>query len=96
VRRLGPLLALTLASLVVVADAPASVRKVAFTAVVSPNDYASLTISVTPRARCTIKVVYDTATSKAKGLGPKTGGHITWQWKVSSSTGPSGYEICWS
>jgi hypothetical protein len=73
-------------ALVVVASASATVRKVGFTAVVSPNDYASLTVNVSPRARCTIKVVYDTTVSHARGLGPKTGGRITWRWKVGSST----------
>jgi len=68
-------------ALVVVGTAAASVRKVRFTAVVSPNDYASLTVAVRPRARCTIKVAY------AGGLGPiETGGRITWRWKVGSST----------
>jgi len=68
------------------ADAGAAVRKVEFTGVVSPNDYAQLRVTVSPRARCTIKVVYDTTVSSAKGLGPKTGGTITWRWKVGSST----------
>ena len=72
--------------LVLAAPASATVSKVTFTRVVSPNDYASLTVRVSPRARCTIKVVYDTVVSKAKGLGPKTGGQITWRWKVGSST----------
>ena len=67
-------------------DAGATVRKVEFTGVVSPNDYAELKVTVSPRARCTIKVVYDTTVSAAKGLGPKTGGTITWRWKVGSST----------
>ena len=74
------------AALVLAASANATVRKVAFTNVVSPNDYASLTVSVSPRARCTITVIYDTTVSHARGLGPKTGGRITWRWKVGSST----------
>jgi hypothetical protein len=45
-----------------------------------------LTVKVTPRAKCSIKVVYDTVVSSAKGLGKKTGGTITWQWKVGSTT----------
>jgi hypothetical protein len=83
--RLAMATALILA-LVVVSSASATVRKVRFTSVVSPNDYASLTVNVSPRARCTIKVVYDTTVSHARGLGPKTGGRITWRWKVGSST----------
>ena len=68
-------------------------RKVTFTGVVSPNDYASLTVSVSPRAQCTIKVVYDTVVSKAKGLGPKTGTRITWRWKVGSNTNPGRWPV---
>jgi hypothetical protein len=67
-------------------QASAAVRKVSFTSVVSPNDYASLTVAVSPRARCKITVIYDTVVSQAKGLGPKTGTRITWRWKVGSST----------
>lgn len=73
-------------AMVVVAPSSAAVRRVAFTAAVSPNDYASLTVSVSPRAHCTIRVVYDTTVSHAKGLGPKSGTQITWRWKVGSST----------
>lgn len=72
--------------LVFSASAGAAVTKVSFTSVVSPNDYASLTVSVSPKARCTIKVVYQTTVSQAKGLGPKTGTKVTWRWKVGSST----------
>ena len=68
------------------ASAGAAVRKVTFTATLSPNDTASLTVNVSPKARCTIKVVYDTVTSKAKGLGPKKGTKLTWAWKVGSAT----------
>lgn len=50
-------------ALVLAASASATVRKVAFTAVFSPNDYASLTVAVSPRARCTITVIYDTTDS---------------------------------
>lgn len=92
-RRLVPVLAIALASLVLVAGAAASVRKVAFTTVVRPSDYASLTVSVSPRARCTIKVVYKTTVSHAKGLGPKTGGRIMWRWKIGSSTRPGRWPV---
>jgi hypothetical protein len=73
-------------ALVGASSASASVKRVSFTATVSPNENASLVVAVTPRARCAIKVVYDTAVSHAKGLRPKTGGRITWRWKVGSST----------
>ena len=77
---------LLLVCLVFSTSASAAVKRVAFTATVSPNDYASLTVKVTPKARCTIKVVYDTTVSHAKGLGPKTGTQIMWRWKVGSAT----------
>jgi hypothetical protein len=73
------------AVLVSATPANATVRKLSFTGVVSPNDYATLTVTVSPRARCAIKVVYDTVVSKAKGLAPKTGTRITWRWKVGSA-----------
>jgi hypothetical protein len=38
---------------------------------VSPNEYAQLTVKISPRAPCTICVEYDAVVSKAKGLGPK-------------------------
>jgi hypothetical protein len=74
------------AALVLAVTAGAAVRKATFTSMVSPNDYASLTVTVSPRARCSITVVYDTVISHAKGLGAKTGTRITWRWKVGSAT----------
>jgi hypothetical protein len=64
----------------------AAVRKVSFTTTVSAGDQVSLTVMVSPKARCTIKVVHDTTVSHAKGLGAKTGTGIAWSWKVGSST----------
>ena len=40
---------------------------------VSTGDMASVTVSVSPRARCTIGVYYSTPASRAAGLGAKTG-----------------------
>jgi hypothetical protein len=73
-------------SLVFAATAAGSVKRVAFTSTVSPNDYATLTVAISPRARCTIEIVYDTTVSHARGLGAKTGSKVTWRWKVGSST----------
>jgi hypothetical protein len=73
-------------ALALAGPASAAIRVVAFTRTVEPNGYASLTVTVKPRARCTITVIYDTVVSRAKGLGPKTGGKITWRWKVGSTT----------
>jgi hypothetical protein len=72
-----------------VSASTAAVRKVSFTARVPVNGVASLTVSVKPRSRCTIRVVYGTTVSHAKGLAPKTGSRVTWRWKVGLNT-PSG------
>jgi hypothetical protein len=82
-----------LAALVVVPSATASVRKTAFTAIVSPGSEASLSVVVTPTARCTITVIYETGESHARGLGPKRGGLIVWRWKVGSSTSPGRWPV---
>jgi hypothetical protein len=63
------------------------------TSPVRAGAYASLTVTVAPRARCTIQVVYDGVASKAQGLGPKTGGRITWRWRVGMSTHPGRWPI---
>ena len=53
------------AMLVGAGSAQAAVRKVSFTGSVAPNSYATLTAKVSPKSRCTIKVVYDTTVSHA-------------------------------
>lgn len=50
------------------------------------GSYARLVVNVTPRARCTIQVSYGTGVSKVAGLGPKTGGRISWRWRVGADT----------
>jgi hypothetical protein len=57
---------------------------------------ASATVVTKPGARCTIKVVYKTGASKAKGLGAKTApsnGKIKWSWKVSMNTTPGKWPV---
>jgi hypothetical protein len=83
------IIGLTLIALVAVilsGAAGAAVRKVSFTSAARAGDQVSLTVTVSPRARCTIRVVYDTTVSHARGLGAKTGVRITWSWRVGSST----------
>ena len=63
-----------------------AVRKVSLTSPVRAGTNASLTVSVSPRAPCTIEVSYGKVVSKAKGLGPKSGSKITWRWRVGTST----------
>lgn len=68
------------------------VLKVSLTTSVRVGQYAQLTVKVTPRARCTIRVSYETA-SKDNGLGAKIGGRITWRWKVASITRPGRWPV---
>jgi micrococcal nuclease len=82
-----------LLGLLIAAPASATVRKVSLTSPVVAGSYASLTVTVAPRARCTIEVIYDTVVSSAKGLGPKTGSRITWRWRVGTSTHPGRWPI---
>lgn len=70
-----------------------AVRKISLTSPLRAGKDASLTVSVSPRARCTIKVTYDGVASKAKGLGPKSGGRITWRWRVATSTRPGRWPV---
>jgi hypothetical protein len=69
------------------------VRKVSLTSPIRAGKDASLTVSVSPRARCTIEVVYAGVASKATGLGPKSGGKITWRWRVAPGTRPGRWPI---
>jgi hypothetical protein len=54
---------------------------------------ASLTVRVAPAARCTIAVVYDATVSRARGLGARRGGTITWTWRVGASTHPGRWPV---
>jgi hypothetical protein len=91
--RLAVLAGSCLMALVLVSSASAAVRKVSFTGTVNAGDQASLTVTVAPRARCTIRVVYDTVTSRARGLVAKTGTRITWQWRVGTNTNPGRWAV---
>ena len=57
------------------------------------GDMASVTVSVSPRARCTIGVYYSTTASRAAGLGAKRGTKITWTWRVGSNTKPGMWPV---
>ena len=80
-------------TLVLAASADATVKRTAFTSVVPAGQYASLTVQVAPRSRCTIKVVYSTGASHAAGLGAKVGWKITWRWRVARRTKPGRYPV---
>jgi hypothetical protein len=75
-------------SVTLAGPALAVVRKTAITSPVRAGNYASLTVRVSPKARCTIKVVYGKVVSKARGLGPKKGRVLTWRWRVGALTRP--------
>ncbi len=72
--------------------AQGAVRKVSLTSPVRAGGYASLAVRVAPRARCTIRVIYNTKTESkvlsADGLDPKTGGRITWRWRMPKDARP--------
>lgn len=53
------------------------------------GDNASLAITTSPGANCSIKVIYKSGPSNAAGLGSKTAdqsGNVSWSWKVGSKT----------
>ena len=85
-RKLGRVISLLgLAALVLAASSSASVRKLGFTPTVRAGDYASVRVQATPKARCTITVVYDTTVSHAHGLGSKSGTKLVWRWRVGTA-----------
>jgi micrococcal nuclease len=91
--RLVALSLVALVALAVASSAAGTVKRISLTTPVVAGSYASLTVNVTPRARCSIQVIYDTVVSSAKGLGRKTGGRITWRWRVGTSTHPGRWPI---
>lgn len=85
---------LALASSLWAADLPISV--VSLTSPIAPFTDATLEIQTTPRASCSITVLYKSGPSKAKGLYPHTAdgkGRITWRWRVGSNTTPGRWPI---
>jgi hypothetical protein len=69
------------------------VRKVSLTSPIRVGKDASLTVRVSPKARCTIEVIYGTVVPKPKGLGAKSGGKITWRWRVGTTTPPGRWPV---
>lgn len=91
-----PLAVLVLAGLVtlsVAVEALGTVKRIVLTSPVRAGEYATLTVNVSPRARCTIRVIYNTATESkllpAAGLKPMTGGRITWRWRIPTEARPA-------
>src|SRR5262245_66321217 len=73
--------------------AQAAVRKVSLTSPVQAGDTAVLTVNVSPKARCSIKVTYSGLVARTGGLTPRVGGRITWRWRIAASTKPGRWPI---
>jgi hypothetical protein len=58
----------------------ADVRKTRLTASVEAGGVASLTVRVSPKARCVI--VLPAGTASTAGLSARTGSQITWRWRI--------------
>jgi hypothetical protein len=94
---MGRLISTAVASVLLLAvfvpSAAAAVRVTKAPGRVAAGEYASVTVVVIPRARCTIGVYYTTRRSEAAGLGAKSGGRITWRWRVGSRTLPGRFPV---
>ena len=84
-RSLILVLAVVLAT-VFVSSAAATVRVTKRSGRVTRGASASVTVVVSPKARCQIGVYWSSRKSEASGLGAKTGKKITWTWRVASNT----------
>jgi hypothetical protein len=81
------------AALVGASTAEAQVRLVSVTSPVSHGSYATLSVSVTPVATCSITVIYKSGASVAAGLYAKRGTRLSWTWKVGTRTTPGRWSI---
>jgi hypothetical protein len=89
-------IALTVAivcALAVPTAAAASVRLASVTSPINHGAYATLTVSVSHVATCSITVYYKSGPSSAAGLYPKRGRRISWTWKVGTRTTPGRWPI---
>ena len=69
---------------------------ISVTSPAAPFSDATLAISTTPGANCSIVVYYKSRPSRAKGLVPKVGdgsGRVSWTWRVGSHTTPGRWPI---
>jgi hypothetical protein len=92
VRKLALLVAIA-AALALPTAASARVRLVRVTSPIGHGAYASLTVSVSPAATCSIAVYYKSGPSHAAGLYPERGSRISWTWKVGTRTTPGRWPI---
>jgi hypothetical protein len=87
------LVMVTLALLAVAPTAAEARVRVVQSASGSPGSYATLSVDVSPSARCSITVVYKSGSSVAKGLVPKRGSRISWTWMIGTRTTPGRWPI---
>src|SRR6266508_3237868 len=69
---------------------------ISVTSPAAPFTDATLTISTTPGASCSIVIHYKSGPSRAKGLILKVGnssGRVSWTWRVGSNTTPGRWPI---
>src|SRR5713226_2119100 len=69
---------------------------ISVTSPATPFTDATLTVSTTPGANCSIVVQYKSGPSRAKGLIPKvasSAGRVSWTWRVGSNTIPGRWPI---
>ena len=73
-----------------------ALKLVDFTKTVKPGQNGSVTIRGTAGTKYSIRVLYSSGPSSAKGLEDKTAGSngtVTWKWKIGTNTKPGKYEI---
>ena len=89
------LFALVLLALALPVSAAASVRLTSVTSPIGRGYSASLTVSVSRTATCSITVNYRSGPSHAAGLYPKqsVAGRVSWTWKVGTRTTPGRWTI---
>jgi hypothetical protein len=75
-----------------VAAAEGAVRQVSITSPVRAGESASLSVDVSPAARCTIAPAAGTYV-RGSGLPPKSGRRITWRWKLRSDARPGRSQV---
>ena len=76
------------------ADLP--ITLISVTSPAAPFTDATLTISTSPGANCSIVVHYKSGPSRAKGLISKlanSSGRVSWTWRVGSNTTPGRWPI---
>jgi hypothetical protein len=92
VRRIAVVIAVGLA-LALPTAAAAKVRLVSVSSPINHGAYATLTVSVSRSATCSITVYYKSGPSEAAGLYPKRGSRISWTWKVGTRTTPGRWPV---